>query len=67
MKIAKKYNDRICDLYHDQDGWWIHLGKGWRKGDDICHTLHEDTQTRLMQELRKTVPCDCDWCMGKED
>lgn len=60
------YENRIEDAYQDQDGYWIHLKKGWRVHDNICHTIHEDTKTRLIKELKQTVPCDCDWCLGKE-
>ena len=62
MSIPKKYEDRVREMFHDDDGWWIYLKRGWRQGDNLCHTLHEDTKTRLMQELRNTKRCDCDYC-----
>ena len=67
MNIPKKYQERIQEIFRDDDGYWIYLKKGWRKGDDICHTLAEDTQKQLMWELRQTKPCDCEWCTGKEN
>ena len=62
MNIPNKYIDRIQLMELDEDGYWIYLKRGWRQGGNLCHTLHEDTQSRLMQELRKTKRCDCDYC-----
>ena len=67
MKIPKKYQERVMEIYQDDDGWWIYLNRGWRVCDNLCHTLHEDTQTRLLDELRKTVNCDCPYCKGLEN
>jgi hypothetical protein len=67
MTIPKKYEERVSEMYQDSDGFWIYLKRGWRQGDNVCHTLHEDTQTRLLQELRKTKRCDCDYCKEVAD
>ena len=62
MNIPNKYKDRVQEYWQDSDGFWIALKDGWRQGDNVCHTLHEDTQTRLLQELRKTRECNCEEC-----
>lgn len=60
--IPKKYQERVQDLYRDQDGYWIDLKRGWRRHDNLCHIIHEDTQKELLNVLRKTIKCNCDYC-----
>lgn len=33
IKIPKKYEKRIKEIYHDEDGYWVCLNFGWRSDD----------------------------------
>lgn len=50
--VPKSKIDAIRDIYHDSDGYWVCLNKGWNTGYEDCHTIHTDTITELRQELR---------------
>jgi len=67
IKIPKKYQERVQELYYDSDGYWLHLNKGWHWDDYGLHTIHEDTKSRVLMCLRDTEPCDCDYCKGLEN
>ena len=58
IKIPKKYQDRIKEIYHDEDGYWVILNKGWFCEDYGLHTIHEDTQQDILRCIRETESCD---------
>ena len=67
IRIPKKYAERVKEVFHDEDGYWLYLNRGWHNSDDYAlHIIHEDTQAEVLKKLRWTEPCDCDWCTGKE-
>lgn len=66
IKVPKKYVERIKEIYHDDDGYWVITNPGWRNGcDSECHVIHEDTKTAILQNIRWTEPCDCEECIQR--
>ena len=65
--IKKKYQDRIEEMYKDEDGWWISLKRGWYWDDPGLHTIHEDTKAEALKMVTYTDKCTCRWCRGLED
>lgn len=62
IKIPKKYQERIMEIYHDEDGYWVILNKGWCGYEQGCHVIHEDTQHDMLRSIREIEVCDCDAC-----
>ena len=63
IKVPKKYAERIKEIFHDEDGYWVYTNPGWHNGDDYAlHVIHEDTQAEILQQIRWTEPCDCEEC-----
>lgn len=54
IKIPKKYQERVEELWYDSDGYWLILKEGWRSPEMDCRTIHEDTQARVLNYLRGT-------------
>lgn len=50
-RIPKKYRDRIDELTHDEEGYWLWLKDGWVL-DDGSHLIHAETIADLLFELR---------------
>lgn len=50
------------DGYGDKGAYDAFLRPGWRKCDDIVHTLVNSTAAGLRNEIRAIVPCDCEEC-----
>ena len=50
--IPKKFHKAISDAYHDSDGYWVCLKKGWHDGIMDCHGIHTDTIAELREEAR---------------
>lgn len=67
IKVPAKYENRISEIYHDSDGYWVYLNCGWYWDDPGLHTIHEDSQQDVLRCIRATAPCDCDCCKGLED
>lgn len=67
IKVPKKYQDRIQEIYHDSDGYWCILNRGWYWDDYSLHVIHEDTQAQVLRCIRETEPCDCPYCRGLEN
>lgn len=66
IRIPKKYHDRISEVWHDSDGYWVIL-KGYYYDDPGCHVIHEDTHKQILQCIRWSDKCSCDYCKGLED
>lgn len=62
MRIPKMYQNRIIDIYRDDDGIWVTLADGWCYDQQGQHIIHEDTKTEVMKAIRWTEPCHCDEC-----
>lgn len=64
IKIPKKYQNMIEEIYHDSDGYWAYAEYGFHFKDmgGECHTAHEDTQTELLSVIRSLEPCKCKEC-----
>ena len=55
IRVPKKYEERIREIYHDEDGYWVYLNRGWRNYDDYgLHVIHEDTQADVLKMIRWT-------------
>lgn len=66
IKVHKKYQDRIEEVFNDSDGYWCYL-RGWCWDDPGLHVIHEDTQKEVLECIRQTKPCTCNYCRGIED
>ena len=62
MYIPKKYQVRIDEMFHDDDGWWIYLKSGWYWDDYGLHIINEDKKAEAIKMLKQTSKCDCDVC-----
>lgn len=43
----------VCNLWKDDDGYWIILNEGWEasREDSGCRTIHEDTIKDLRYQI----------------
>lgn len=55
IKVPKKYQERIKEIYQDEDGYWCILNPDWHHVDD-SHTIHEYTQADILRCIRETEP-----------
>jgi len=57
IKIAKKYEPMVKEIYHDSDGYWVYTAEGYYAAGmgccDECHTIHEDTVKELLWQIRQ--------------
>lgn len=53
MNIPKKYQERVYEVYHDEDGYWISLEDGWEleEGESLIHAY---TVKDALAQLRET-------------
>lgn len=53
MNIPKKYQERVYEVYHDEDGYWITLNDGWEieEGESLIHAY---TVKDALEQLRET-------------
>lgn len=63
IKIPKKYESMLDEVFHDSDGYWAISKKGYRFEQTECHTAHDHTQKFLMEYIRSLEVCDCDDCL----
>ena len=64
-KSFARYADRIADiedLRGQDEGIWVHLANGWRTMDGDTHSIHENTVTECVRELRWAKPCTVPGC-----
>lgn len=69
VKIARKYEHMIDEVFEDSDGYWAYTKKGYEFADTECHTAHGYTQKEFLQDIRSLRACDCEECKqpaGKE-
>ena len=60
IRVPKKYQHMIDEIYQDPDGYWCCLNQGWRSPSTGCHTIHEDSQPEVLRCIREVIPCpDC--------
>lgn len=62
IKVPKKYQPMLDEVYKDSDGYWAYSKAGYHFPEMGCHTAHEDTQADLMRVVRNVQPCDCGEC-----
>ena len=62
LKVAKKYEPMIEEIYKDFDGVWAHAEAGYRFESSDTHTERQDTQKDLYKTFKTLVPCDCEEC-----
>lgn len=65
IKIPKKYQHMIDEIFHDSDGYWGYTKNGYKFDDTECHTAHGNTQSELLQDIRSLTKCDCSECKGE--
>lgn len=63
IKVPQHCQDKLLEIFKDEDGWWATLKKGWHFANMECHTAHERTKADLMKCLRKDniIPVEEDW------
>ncbi len=52
-------DDVECDPYDGENGgpsYWVYTAPGWLVADMGCHTIHEDTLTKLKPYIQSIVP-----------
>ena len=52
LKIGKKYESAISEVFKDSDGYWIYLNYGYISTETQCGTIHEYTLAGLVKQLR---------------
>lgn len=62
LKVAKKYEPMIEEIYKDFDGVWAHAEAGYKFESSDTHTERQDTQKDLYKTFKTLVPCDCEEC-----
>lgn len=60
LRIPKHLQERVREAYHDEDGYWINLANGWIDVNWGTHTIHEDTWSEALKELRENTERECD-------
>jgi hypothetical protein len=57
----------IDELYQDSDGYWVYTADGFYASgiDEECHTISQDTQKEVLEQIRMIKPCTCDFCKEK--
>lgn len=53
MNIPKKYQERVAEVFHDEDGWWINLNDGWEI-EEGSGLIHADTAKDALAQLRES-------------
>jgi len=64
MKIPKKYQNRVYEVYQDEDGFWCYLNEGWCYDQKGQHIIHEDTKTEVLKCIKYTEKCMCSDCVN---
>jgi len=64
IKVPRKYQPMIREIYRDEDGYWLYTAKGYyASGTDLeCHVIHADTQNEILEGIRQIIPCSCNQC-----
>ena len=62
LRVAKKYEPMIEEIYKDFDGVWAHAEAGYIFESSGTHTERQDTQKDLYKTFKTLVPCDCEEC-----
>lgn len=66
LKIPKKYESAIKEIYKDSEGYWVYAEKGYIFANTGCHTAHEYTQKDIMSAIRTLESCTCSDCQAQE-
>lgn len=64
-KSLRRFEDKIEsieDLRSSDEGFWVHLKTGWINTMDSTHSVHEDTITDCVREMRFVEQCNGDCC-----
>ena len=52
MKLTKKQQEFVREIYKDEDGVWCNLKPGYGWGVDGNHVIHCETYMELREELK---------------
>ena len=66
-KAHKLTRAHINRAYHDSDGYWIELRRGFKWAGDAVgcvHAIHEDTREEACSEM--VMRCECKECNAQE-
>lgn len=50
--------DKVEEVNHDSDGWWVYVRQEWYSDEMECRTIHEDTASACLAQLRSLVPAN---------
>lgn len=62
----------VAEVWSENSGWdgratwWIATKRGWRQGDNLCHSWSGPTLGILLRDARDLVRCDCAECKPSE-
>ena len=52
IRIPKKYEKMIREIYHDEDDYWVELENGFIHGVDENSVIHEETSRGVLEEIK---------------
>lgn len=59
IKVPKKYEHMIEEIWQEDDGWsergpsyWVTIADGFWSPQMQCHTLHESSQKEILELIR---------------
>lgn len=52
VKVPKKYQHMLKEVYKDQDGYWGHCEEGYISSDTECGIIHEYSKSEFRSALR---------------
>jgi excisionase family DNA binding protein len=61
-KTLERYRKRIVDFDYDGETYQAWMVSGWRREDDLVHTIIGDTVAEVAEGLKYAVPCGCANC-----
>lgn len=56
-------DERVTEVFQDDDGIWLWLNPGWTADPMGAHDIHEMTVRDVLSAYRGIVPCKCSDCL----
>lgn len=66
IKVPKKYQHMLEEVFQTPDGYWGHSKDGYFFQATEGHIAKGNTQAELLQDIRTLMECDCEDCKGKK-
>jgi hypothetical protein len=55
-------DERIKNIEHDADGWWVYLKPGWIVRDEWTHAIVETRKRDALDKMSLVERCQCEEC-----